>query len=326
MNLIRKKFTGKVFFGTGCSSLLKENICKRLRIKPGKVKIKTQNDGELWVKYCENIRGYDVYIVQPTHMPYRNFFELVTLADAALRSSAGQITLVVPYLLHTRQERKDEPRVALTAKLGTKFISVSGADRILLLDLHAPAIQGFFDENVIRVDEIYASIEFMKIINGSIKINPKETVFISPDIGAIRKARFFAEKFGAGLAFIDKKRTDHGQSDSLSVTLEIGDTLKGKIGIFIDDLVDTGGSLVKAATLVAMEGCKKVYAFVTHPVLSKDAIRNIEDSKIDEFFITDSISRDLCLSSKIKVVSLGSLFGDSIRITNQEHGSLSVLF
>jgi len=325
--LFRKKFSGKVFFGTGCSDLLQSNICQKLGTTPGKIKIKRQNDGEIYVKYEENVRDFDVYLVQPTHMPYENFFELLIMADAALRSCAGSITLVIPYLLHARQDRKDEPRVSLTAKLVAKQISNSGANKLLLLDLHTPAIQGFFDENKVKVDELYGSIEFIKFIKERQLIRKTDDlIFASTDVGGIKRARFFAEKFDAGLAFIDKKRSQHGQSDALSVTIEIGDTIKSKTIIFVDDLIDTGGSLIKSSQLMKEQGCLEIFAISTHPVLSKEATINLQNSPFTKIFVTDSVPRDLKSYNKFEIISLGKLFGEAIRISNSKHQSLSKLF
>ncbi|RPH89364.1 MAG: ribose-phosphate pyrophosphokinase, partial [Calditrichaeota bacterium] len=237
-------------------------IAESLQMPLGNVAIKNFSDGELWVKYEENIRGADVFIVQSTNAPAENIMELLIMLDAARRSSAHRITAVIPYFGYARQDRKDQPRVAITAKLVANLLVEAGADRILTLDLHAPQIQGFFD---IPLDHLYGASVFIKHIN-SMKLN--DLVVVSPDIGGVHLARAYAGRLQTEMALLNKRRVEHNVS---TVTEFIGD-VRNKNVLMVDDLVDTAGTLVNGVKMLKMNGAKDIYVACTHAVLSGNAI------------------------------------------------------
>ena len=305
----------KIFSGKA-SAALTQKIVSYLDIPPGDSSIKIFSDGEIWVKYNENIRGCDVFIVQSTCAPAENFMELLIMIDAARRSSARRITAVIPYFGYARQDRKDQPRVAITAKLVANLIRTAGADRVLTLDLHAPQIQGFFD---IPLDHIYSSpilAEYFK------KVNITDLVVLAPDIGGVKMARAYAKRLKAPLAIIDKRRSGPNQNEVMHL---IG-SVKDKNVLIIDDIVDTAGTMVKAAERADREGAKNIYAACTHPILSGNAIKKLKESNITEFVVMDTIP--LPKEKKIdiiKILSIANLLGNAIkRIHNEE--SISILF
>ncbi len=305
----------KIFSGKA-SAALTQKIVSYLDIPPGDSSINIFSDGEIWVKYNENIRGCDVFIVQSTCAPAENFMELLIMIDAARRSSARRITAVIPYFGYARQDRKDQPRVAITAKLVANLIRTAGADRVLTIDLHAPQIQGFFD---IPLDHIYSSpilAEYFK------KINITDLVVLAPDIGGVKMARAYAKRLKAPLAIIDKRRSGPNQTEVMHL---IG-SVKGKNVLIIDDIVDTAGTIVKAAERAGREGAKNIYAACTHPILSGDAIKKLKKSNITEFVVMDTIP--LSKEKKIDIIntlSVANLLGNAIkRIHNEE--SISILF
>lgn len=305
----------KIFSGTS-NILLTEKIVSYLDIPIGDSTINRFSDGEIWVKYNENIRGCDVFIVQSTYSPAENFLELLIMIDAARRSSARRITAVIPYFGYARQDRKDQPRVAITAKLVANLIRTAGADRVLTIDLHAPQIQGFFD---IPLDHIYSSpilAEYFK------KRNIKELVVLAPDIGGVKMARAYAKRLKAPLAIIDKRRSGPNKAEIMRL---IG-TVAGKNVLIIDDIVDTAGTMVNAAERACKEGAKSVITACTHPILSGDAINNLKNSDITEFVIMDTVPlAEEKKINKIKVLSVANLLGNAIkRIHNEE--SISILF
>lgn len=305
----------KIFSGKA-SAALTQKIVSYLDIPPGDSSIKIFSDGEIWVKYNENIRGCDVFIVQSTCAPAENFMELLIMIDAARRSSARRITAVIPYFGYARQDRKDQPRVAITAKLVANLIRTAGADRVLTIDLHAPQIQGFFD---IPLDHIYSSpilAEYFK------KRNITDLVVLAPDIGGVKMARAYAKRLKAPLAIIDKRRSGPNQTEIMHL---IG-SVEGKNILIIDDIVDTAGTMVKAAERAGREGAKNIYAACTHPILSGDAIEKLKKSNITEFVVMDTIP--LSKEKKINIIntlSVANLLGNAIkRIHNEE--SISILF
>ncbi|MEW5692794.1 MAG: ribose-phosphate pyrophosphokinase [Candidatus Hydrogenedentota bacterium] len=307
----------KIFSGNS-NPVLSQEICDYLKIPYGDVVVTQFSDGEISVKYNENIRGADVFIVQPTCYPAnRNIMELLLMVDAAKRASAERITAVVPYFGYARQDRKDQPRVPISSKLIANLIVAAGTDRVLAMDLHADQIQGFFD---IPVDHLYAApviIEYIKT-----NYNVDEVVIISPDAGGVERARAIASRLGCTLAIIDKRRPRANVSEVMNVIGEI----EGYINILIDDIIDTAGTIAKSAFVLKERGAKKIIAACTHPVLSGNAIDKIEESPIEELIVTNTIPlTNKKLSKKITALSVASLLGEAIiRIHN--NSSVSSLF
>ena len=288
--------------------------------------ISTFADGESSVEFLENIRGEDVFIVQSTCTPVNDsLMELMIMIDAAKRSSASRITAVLPYYGYARQDRKSASRTPITAKLVANLITKSGADRILTMDLHAGQIQGFFD---IPVDDLTSRVVFAKDIKKTIGIIDEPdveqvgTVFVSPDAGGVVRARKFADMFNGDICVVDKRRPEAGKSEVMNL---IGD-VKGKHAILVDDIVDSGGTLCNAAQAIKDAGALSVRAYITHGVLSGEAVKRVEKSVLEELVVTDSINtRDFSKLKKLREVTVGTLFGEAIRrVTNEE--SVSSLF
>ena len=288
--------------------------------------VSTFADGETSVEFNENIRGEDVFIVQSTATPVNDsLMELLIMIDAARRSSSSRITAVIPYFGYARQDRKSASRTPITAKLVANLLVTAGADRILTMDLHAGQIQGFFD---IPVDDLTSRVVFAKDIKRSIGIvddpdvEQAGTVFVSPDAGGAVRARKFADMFGGDIAIVDKMRPEAGKSEVMNL---IGD-VAGKHAILVDDIVDSGGTLCKAADAIMKAGALSVRAYITHGVLSGDACLKVEKSVLDELVVTDSIA-NRCPKNckKTRQVSVAPLFGEAMRrVTNEE--SVSSLF
>ena len=306
----------KIFSGTASRDLA-EKIVSFLDMSLGDSSINRFSDGEIWVKYNENIRGCDVFIVQSTYAPADNFMELLIMIDAARRSSARRITAVIPYFGYARQDRKDQPRVAITAKWGANLIRTAGADRVLTMDLHAPQIQGFFD---IPVDHLFAAPVLLDFIR---KQQFENMVIVSPDAGGVERARAYAKRLECSLAIIDKRRVGVNEVESMTLVGNV----EGKTAILVDDMVDTAGTMVKAVEAIAAQGAKSVIALATHPVLSGSALERIEQSRLEYLVITDTIplSEKAQKSPKIKMVSVAPLLGEAIRRIHQED-SVSSLF
>ena len=306
-----------IFTGNANPELAKK-ICQHLKIKLGKALVGRFSDGEVRVKIEDNVRGRDVFVIQPTCPPVNeNLMELLIMLDALRRASARRITAVIPYFGYARQDRKDQPRVPITAKLVANLLTIAGASRILTLDLHAGQIQGFFD---IPLDHLYAVNVFIEYFK-KLKIK-NDLVVVSPDVGGIKMARAYAKRFKASLAIVDKRRNS---PDSTEVMHLLGE-VKGKTAILVDDLISTGSSLVEAAKVLKERGAKKIYACVTHGVLSGDAVKKLENSFIDFLVITDSIPLPPeKRSKKIKVVSVAGLFAEAIKRIHLEK-SISILF
>jgi ribose-phosphate pyrophosphokinase len=281
--------------------------------------VSTFADGETSVEFNENIRGEDVFIVQSTAMPVNDsLMELLIMIDAARRSSASRITAVIPYFGYARQDRKSASRTPITAKLVANLLVTAGADRILTMDLHAGQIQGFFD---IPVDDLTSRVVFAKDIKRNVDTT-EGTVFVSPDAGGAVRARKFADMFHADIAIVDKMRPEAGKSEVMNL---IGD-VKGKHAILVDDIVDSGGTLCKAAEAIMKAGALSVRAYITHGVLSGEACQKVEKSVLDELVVTDSIA-NRCPKNckKTRQVSVAPLFGEAMRrVTNEE--SVSSLF
>ena len=297
---------------------LTKDICKCLKIKLSDCLVGRFSEGEIRVKIEENIRGKDVFVIQPTCPPVNdNLMELLILSDALKRASAKRITAVLPYYGYARQDRKDQPRVPITAKLVANLITVAGADRVLTMDLHAGQIQGFFD---IPLDHLFAVGVFVDYFE---KLKLKDLVIVSPDVGGIKMARAYAKRLRAGLAIVDKRRISPEATEAEHVLGDIED----KNVIIVDDLISTGSSLVEAVEILAKRGVRQIWAAITHGVLCGSAIARIEKCKnLKELMVTDSIPLDDSKKHpRIKVLSIAGLLAEAIkRIHNEE--SVSSLF
>ncbi len=304
----------KLFSGSS-SKNLSEKIADHYGSKLGDFSSKKFSDGELSVNYNENIRGCDVFLIQSTCAPSDNLMELLLMADAARRASAHYISLVVPYFGYARQDRKDRPRVSIAAKLVANLMSAAGAHRLVTCDLHAGQIQGFFD---FPVDHLYGSAVFVPHIK---ELALSDLVFAAPDVGAVARARGYAKYFeDAEIVVCDKHRKRANEIASMQL---IGD-VKDKNVVLVDDLVDTGGTLVRAAKLIMDKGALSVRAAITHPVLSGNAISNLENSELIELVVTDTIPMNID-SNKIKVLSIAELFAEGIKRIHEKE-SISSLF
>ncbi|MAD03147.1 ribose-phosphate pyrophosphokinase [Pseudoalteromonas shioyasakiensis] len=309
----------KLFAGNATPELA-QKVAKRLYIELGDAVVGRFSDGEISVQINENVRGSDVFIVQSTCNPTNdNLMELIVMVDALRRASAGRITAVIPYFGYSRQDRRvRSARVPITAKVVADFLSSVGVDRVLTVDLHAEQIQGFFD---VPVDNVFGSpvlLEDMK------ERDFDDVVVVSPDIGGVVRARAIAKLLNdTDLAIIDKRRPQANVSQVMHI---IGD-VEGRDCIIVDDMIDTGGTLCKAAAALKEHGAKRVFAYATHPVLSGDAAENIRNSVIDEVIVTDSITLtdELKAIDKIKVLTLADMLAETIRrISNEE--SISAMF
>ncbi len=305
---------------TGNSNLpLAESIAAHCFSELVPADVKTFADGECSVEFMENIRGEDVFIIQSTSTPVNdNLMELLIMIDAAKRSSATRITAVIPYFGYARQDRKSASRTPITAKLVANLLTQAGADRILTMDLHAGQIQGFFD---IPVDDLTSRIVFAKDIKRNISLE-ESVVFVSPDAGGAVRARKFADMFHSDIAIVDKRRPAAGVAEVMAL---IGD-VKDKHAILVDDMVDSGGTLCKAAKAIIDAGALSVRAYITHGILSGDACQKVEKSVLEELVITDTI-KYVCPPKikKIRQASIAPLVGEAIRrVTNEE--SVSSLF
>ncbi len=307
----------KIFTGNSNRDLAQE-ICEYLQIPLGKASVGTFSDGEINVQLNENVRGKDIFVIQTFSNPInRNLMELLIMMDALKRASAYRITAVLPYYGYARQDRKAEPRVPITAKLIADLITVSGADRVLTLDLHVGQIQGFFN---IPVDNIFATpviLEYLK------KIDLKDLVVVSPDAGGVERARAIAKKLDTSLAIIDKRREKANVSEVMNI---IGD-VKGRDALLLDDMIDTAGTITQGAGALKKAGARKVFAACTHPVLSGSAIDRLNGSVIDEVIVTNTIplnGKDQSCK-KITTLSVAPLLGEAIRNTHNET-SVSSLF
>ena len=292
----------KVFSGTANQELSRQ-IAKYLGIPLSEASIKRFSDGEISIQIGESVRGKDVFIIQPTCAPTdTNLMELLILTDALKRSSASTVTAVIPYFGYARQDRKAAPRVPITAKLVANMIETAGIDRVVTMDLHAGQIQGFFD---IPVDNLYGTITFINYLKNKHLSNP---IVASPDVGGVARARSLAKQLNLDLAIIDKRREKANESEVMNV---IGD-VNGKDVILIDDMVDTAGTLIKAAAAFKERGATSVTAFCTHPVLSGPAYERIAAGAIDELVVTDTIPLKE-QNEHIKVISVAPLFAEVIR-------------
>ncbi len=313
--MIDDKF--KIFSGSA-NPRLAADICRHLHATPGEAKLGKFSDGEIYFQILENVRGADVFVVQPCSNPSDfHLMELLVMIDAFKRASAWRITAVIPYYCYARQDRKDKPRVPISAKLVADLLETAGASRALTMDLHAPQIQGYFN---VPVDHLYASpvlVDYFK------QMKLANLTVVSPDAGGVERARAFAKKLDAPMAIVDKRRVDIDVSEVMHL---IGD-VRGRTTLIIDDIIDTAGTLVKTAEALMKEGATKVYAACTHAVLSGPAVERICSSAISEVVVTDSVplAEHAARISKIKVLSVADLLARGIHSIHEET-SISELF
>ncbi len=306
-------------FTANANQALASEICSFLGRKVGEASVKHFSDGEIYLQVQENVRGMDVFVVQPTCTPVeRHLLELLLMIDALKRASAQRITAVLPYYGYARQDRKDKPRVPISAKLVASLLETAGANRILSLDLHAAQIQGFFN---VPVDHLFAApvlIEYFRAAQFNDNL-----IVVSPDAGGVERARAFAKRLNKPLAIIDKRREEMNVAEVMHI---IGD-VDGKHCLIVDDLIDTAGTLVKGAEALLRNGAKAVSATATHAVLSGPAVQRIEESSIEEVVLTNSIplSREAARCSRIRVLSVASLLARAIQSIHEET-SVSTLF
>src|SRR3989344_1805295 len=310
-------------FSLGGNDGLAGKISERLGIPLGKIKCRAFSDGEQQIQFLENLRGKNVFLIQPTNPPAENWVRLLLAIDAARSASAHEITAVVPYFGYSRQDRKSKPREPISASVFATMLESVGTTRFLTMDLHHDAIGGFFRRTI--VDNLYARRVFISHFREVFKeaLAADDLVIVSPDAGGVVRAQSYAKRLmrSADLAIIHKEREIPNQIARMKL---IGD-VAGKVALIVDDMVDTCGTLARAATLLAENGAREVYATATHGILSGKALETIEESPIKKLFITDTLSADRPFGSKIEVVSVGETFADAIqRIENGE--SLSALF
>jgi ribose-phosphate pyrophosphokinase len=304
----------KIFSGTG-SQELAEQICQRYGCQLGRINIQKFSDGEICPIFLESVRGDYVFLVQSTHYPTDNLMELLLMIDAARRASAYKVIAVIPYYGYARQDRKDKPRVAIGSKLVANMLVAAGADRVITMDLHAPQIQGYFD---IPVDHLDSSAVFIPYIQ-SLKL--ENLTFAAPDVGAANRIREIASYFEVEMVICDKHRKRANEIASMMVIGDVDD----KDIILIDDICDTGGTLVKSAALLKEKGARSVRAMITHPVLSGNAYENIANSVLEELVVCDTIPLNKKLAKKIKVLTVSELFAVAIR-NAYENKSITSLF
>jgi ribose-phosphate pyrophosphokinase len=301
-------------FGGRSNPALARKIAEAYGTSLGDLTIRDFADSEIYVRFEESIRGSDLFIVQSSQPPAENWMELLLLIDAAKRASAARVTAVIPYFGYARQERKDQPRVSIAAKLMANTLTTAGIDRILTMELHAPQIQGFFD---VPVDHLYGSVVLIDYLR---QFDLSNLVVVAPDVGALKMARAYAQRLGVTLAVIDKRRPQQNEAQVMNI---IGD-VEGKNVMLVDDIVDTAGTLTRAAAALRDEGALKIMASCTHALLSGPAYERIEASEIERLIITDTIPLERP-SDKIEVVSVAGLFSNAIRRIYTDK-SVSTLF
>jgi ribose-phosphate pyrophosphokinase len=307
----------KIFGGRAHPALVAE-ICDYLNLEAGKVSAFNFSDGETFCQIDENVRGSDVFVVQPTCGPVNeNLMELLIMLDSFKRSSASRVTAVIPYYGYARQDKKDRPRVPITAKLVADLISRAGADRVLTMDLHADQIQGFFD---VPVDHLFAAPVLLEAVRD---LEIPDLVVVSPDAGGVERARAIAKRLGAGLAIIDKRRTAPNEAEVMHLIGEV----EGCNALVVDDIIDTAGTLTKSVEALKAKGAERVLAAGVHGVLSGPAIQRIANSPLEMVLITNTTPVDKKLSQlpKLRPLSVASLLGEAIRRIH-ENSSVSSLF
>jgi ribose-phosphate pyrophosphokinase len=306
--------TGFMIFAGGSNNPLAEKIAESIGVPLGALELKRFSDGEIWVKYSENIRGREVFLIQSTNPPAENLIELLIMIDAARRASAKRITAIIPYFGYARQDRKDQPRVSITAKLMANLITEAGADRVMTMDLHASQIQGYFD---LPVDHLYGSSIFLNHLN-----NLSDNLsIVSPDVGGIKIARAYAKMLNAGLIVIDKRRPKQNLAEVMNIIGEV----EGKDILLVDDLIDTAGTFVGAARALKERGAKRIFGAVTHPLLSGPAFDRLNGGDIDKLFVTDTINFNESACKHITKISAAPLFGEAI-LRTYKNESISSLF
>lgn len=309
----------KMVFTGNANKRLAEAVCQYLSIPLGQALVGRFSDGEVMAEILENVRGRDIFVIQPTCYPTNDhLLELMLMVDALRRSSAGRITAAIPYFGYARQDRRPRSaRVAISAKVIANMLEGVGIDRLLTVDLHSDQLQGFFD---VPVDNVYATPLFLDDITAK---GYQAMVAVSPDVGGVVRARATAKKLGCDLAIIDKRRPSPNQAQVMHI---VGDVID-RVCIIIDDIVDTANTLCEAASALKKAGAKKVLAYCTHPVLSGNAISRITGSALDEVVVTDTIplKEDAAACVKIRQISIASLFAETIRRINEED-SVSMLF
>ena len=308
-----------MIFSGNANKALAKSVAKNLGITLGKASVKTFSDGEISVEIDENVRGQDIYIIQPLCDPVNNnLMELLIMVDALKRSSVDRISVVLPYFGYSRQDRRARSaRVPITAKVVANMLTSMGVERLLTIDLHADQIQGFFD---IPVDNIYATPLFLADIH---KQNYKDTIIVSPDVGGVVRARALAKQLNSDLAIVDKRRPEANVSEVMQI---IGD-VEGKCCIIVDDICDTAGTLCHAADALKEQGASSVFAYITHPIFSGKADQNISSSNIDGIIVTDtiSLSKKIIDTDKIRQITVAQMLAETLRrIDNKE--SVSSLF
>ena len=308
-----------MIFSGNANKPLAKMVAQNLGMTLGKASVKTFSDGEISVEIEENVRGQDVYIIQPLCDPVNNnLMEVLIMADALKRSSVERISVVLPYFGYSRQDRRARSaRVPITAKVVANMLTVMGVERLLTIDLHADQIQGFFD---IPVDNVYATPLFLADIH---KQNYEDLIVVSPDVGGVVRARALAKQLNCDLAIVDKRRPEANVSEVMQI---IGD-IKGKCCIIVDDICDTAGTLCHAADALKDEGASSVYAYITHPIFSGKADQNINESTIDGIIVTDTIklSKKIAETGKIRQITVSEMLAETLRrIDNKE--SVSSLF
>ncbi len=309
---------GLAIFSGNSNPVLAKKICDYLNLPMGNAKVKTFSDGEIQIEIDENVRSKDIFLIQSTCEPVNNnLVELLLMLDAFKRSSASRITAVIPYYGYARQDKKVAPRVPISAKLVADMLEVAGANRMITMDLHAGQIQGFFN---IPVDNLFAAPVILEYIKGHFD---NQLVIVSPDAGGVERARAFAKRLHADLAIVDKRRDAPNQARAMTV---IGD-VAGKIAIILDDMVDTAGTLIEAASAIIKNGAKEVHACCAHAVLSGPSMERITDSKLKSLMVTDTIplSEKAKVCDKIKVLTISELMGEAI-IRSYKGDSVTSLF
>lgn len=307
--------TIRIFMGTA-NRALGERICDYLGIEPSDAKVSRFADGEIRVDINENVRGCDVFVVQPTQAPAENLLELLIMIDALRRASASRVTAVIPYFGYARQDRKDRPRAPISAKLVANLIATAGASRVLTMDLHSSQIQGFFD---IPFDHLFAAPVLLRYFK---RMEFSNAVVVAPDIGSIKMARAYASRLNFDLALVDKRRTGTDESEVMHM---IGD-VAGRIAVIVDDMISTGGTLTRAAAALEKEGAREIYAGCTHAIVTDETLENLAASPIRELVVMDTIPQGRVEGAeRIKVLSASELLGEAVRRIHEER-SLSSLF
>jgi ribose-phosphate pyrophosphokinase len=294
---------------------LAEKIAKYLKVELCDVTLDRFGDGEVYAKVNENVRGVDAFIVQSTHPPAENLMELLVLNDTCFRASAARITCVIPYYGYARQDRKDQPRVPITAKLVAKLIEASGANRVLTVDLHSAQIQGFFD---VQADHLFASPVMLEHLK---ERNLGDITIVAPDVGSVKMCRALAKRLNADLAVVDKRRSGKDKTEVMNIIGEV----EGRNVVILDDMISSGSTLVEAASVIERKGAKSIIACATHPVFSGSACERLMSSAVSEVVVTNSIPFDVQRCPKVKVLDVSEILGEAIhRIHDNE--SVSILF